>query len=79
MTETPKVDETGHANKTRTRMGCPFLSIDQGVSTSLTPRMSVNHETTIMPFGLRNVKAIEEAIIDLREVKGHLATLQGGS
>ncbi|PKI73916.1 hypothetical protein CRG98_005680 [Punica granatum] len=55
MTETPKVDETGHANKTRTRTGFPFLPIDQGVSTSLTPRMSANHETTIMPFGLRNV------------------------
>ncbi|PKI77639.1 hypothetical protein CRG98_001977 [Punica granatum] len=55
MTEIPKADETGHANKTRTRTGCPSPTINRGVSISLTPRMSTNHETTVMPLGLRNV------------------------
>ncbi|PKI76944.1 hypothetical protein CRG98_002654 [Punica granatum] len=49
--ETPKVDEMGHANETRTRTGCPFLSIDRGVSVSLTPRISADHEMTVMPLG----------------------------
>ncbi|PKI40722.1 hypothetical protein CRG98_038903 [Punica granatum] len=48
--KTPKVDEMGHVNETRTRMGCPFLSIDRGVSVSLTPRRSLDYEMTIMPL-----------------------------
>ncbi|PKI64479.1 hypothetical protein CRG98_015127 [Punica granatum] len=28
----------GRANETRTRTGCPFLTIDRGVSNSLTPK-----------------------------------------
>ncbi|PKI59050.1 hypothetical protein CRG98_020558 [Punica granatum] len=48
--ETLKVDEKGRANETRTRTGCPFSSIDRGVSVSLTPRMSANHEMMVMPF-----------------------------
>ncbi|PKI59460.1 hypothetical protein CRG98_020150 [Punica granatum] len=49
--EIPKVDEMGHANETCTRTGCPFLSIDRGVSVSLTPRISADHEMTVMPLG----------------------------
>ncbi|PKI73576.1 hypothetical protein CRG98_006024 [Punica granatum] len=41
----------GHANETRTRTGCPFLSTDRGVSVSLTPRISADHEMTVMPLG----------------------------
>ncbi|PKI70265.1 hypothetical protein CRG98_009342 [Punica granatum] len=35
MTKTPKVDETDHANKTRTRTGCPFPTTNQAIEEAI--------------------------------------------
>ncbi|PKI63925.1 hypothetical protein CRG98_015706 [Punica granatum] len=53
----------GHANATHTRTGRPFPSIDQGVSVSLMPRVSANHEMTVMPLdGKAQTRYLEESI-----------------
>ncbi|PKI49594.1 hypothetical protein CRG98_030017 [Punica granatum] len=48
--ETPKVGRMDRTIETRTRTGRSFPSIDRGVSDSLMPRISVNHEMTTMPL-----------------------------
>ncbi|PKI66969.1 hypothetical protein CRG98_012634 [Punica granatum] len=53
----------GHANATHTRTGRPFPSIDQGVSVSLMPRVSANHEMTVMPLdGKAQTRYLGESI-----------------
>ncbi|PKI54927.1 hypothetical protein CRG98_024678 [Punica granatum] len=44
------MDGMGRVNETRTRTGCPFPSIDRGVSDFLAPRVSVSHGMMIMPL-----------------------------
>ncbi|PKI54926.1 hypothetical protein CRG98_024685 [Punica granatum] len=72
--ETPKVDVMGRANETHTRTGCPFPTIDRGVSDSLAPRVSVNYEMTIMPLDDKIAMFVYKSEISPHEgVKGGLS------
>ncbi|PKI70904.1 hypothetical protein CRG98_008699 [Punica granatum] len=57
---TPKADGMGRANETLARTGCPFPSIDRGVSDPLMPWISTNREKTTMPLVGKTNRSISE-------------------
>ncbi|PKI60792.1 hypothetical protein CRG98_018781 [Punica granatum] len=56
VTEIPKSDEEGGANDTHAQMGCPPSTMNRGVSISLIPRMSANHEIAVTPLNGKTCK-----------------------